>query len=99
MYYGKINAGVVQDKQPPRRLTAGSPEPQTADPPAVDRHEYKKWMICFREQPTAEEDFYTRRLQDKLRISSLSFASDQPLRNPKPALKDFSSEQIPNPKT
>jgi hypothetical protein len=33
MYYGKINAGVVQDKQPPRRLTAGSPEPQTAAPP------------------------------------------------------------------
>jgi hypothetical protein len=33
MYDGKTNAGVRQDKQPPRRLTAGSPEPQTADPP------------------------------------------------------------------
>jgi len=56
-------------------------------------------MMCFSEQPIAEEDFYTRRLQDKLRFSTLSFASTQALRNPKPALKDFSSEQFPNPKT
>jgi hypothetical protein len=56
-------------------------------------------MNCFREQPTAEENFYTRRLQDKLRFSTLRAASRQPLRFRKPARKDFSSEQLPTPKT
>jgi hypothetical protein len=35
IYGGRINAGVVQDKQPPRRLTATSPQPATAENPAV----------------------------------------------------------------
>jgi hypothetical protein len=35
IFGGRTNAGVVQDKQPPGRLTAGSPEPATAESPAV----------------------------------------------------------------
>jgi hypothetical protein len=31
----KHTRGVMQDKQPPRRLTAGSPEAQSADPPRL----------------------------------------------------------------
>ena len=35
IYDGRTNAGVVQDKQPPGRLTAASVQPATADSPAV----------------------------------------------------------------
>jgi hypothetical protein len=35
IYGGRTNAGVVQDKQPPGRLTAASDQPATADDPAV----------------------------------------------------------------
>jgi hypothetical protein len=35
IYEGRANAGVVQDKKPPWRLTAASGEPATADTPAV----------------------------------------------------------------
>jgi hypothetical protein len=35
IYEGRTNAGVVQDKQPPGRLTAASAQPATAAHPAV----------------------------------------------------------------
>jgi hypothetical protein len=35
IFGGRTNAGVMQDKQPPGRLTAASPEPATAEHPAV----------------------------------------------------------------
>ena len=35
IFEGRTNAGVVQDKQPPGRLTAASTEPATAEIPAV----------------------------------------------------------------
>jgi hypothetical protein len=35
IFGGRTNAGVVQDKQPPRRLTAATVQPATANDPAV----------------------------------------------------------------